>query len=85
MRNVFLGKPWHWAMAAIVTALLWWAGGLKAHVIHFNSFLVALTIGSLVVVLLILKTNRPGEQITREPLLPDDAEDTEHDEEGERS
>ena len=85
MRDIFLGKPWHWGLVAIVTALLWWAGSNRAHVIEFNSFLVALMIGSLAVVVLILRTNKPGDQVTREVLLPDKAEDDEHDREEVRS
>ena len=78
MREIFLGKPWHWGLVFAVAGLLWWAGAMKAHVIHFNSFLVALAVGSLAVVLLVLKTHKPGEQVTREPLSPDDAKDSEH-------
>ena len=74
MREIFLGKPWHWALLAIIIALLWWAGSAKAHVIQFNSFLIALGLGSLAVIMLILKTTKPGERITREHLDPD-AED----------
>ena len=81
MRDIFLGKPWHWALVAIVAALMAWAGSARAHVIHFNVFLIALVIGSLLIILLILKTHRAGEQITREPLLPDDAEDSTHEQE----
>ncbi len=75
MRDVFLGKPWHWAIVVIVAALMAWAGGARAHVIHFNVFLIALVVGSLLIILLILKTHRAGEQVTREPLLSDNPED----------
>ncbi len=85
MREIFLGKPWHWGIVLAVAALLWWAGSSKAHVIQFNTFLVALAVGSLAVIVVILKTHKPGEQVTREPLLPDDAEDTEHEQEDVRS
>ncbi len=81
MREIFLGKPWHWGMVAVVAALLWWAGASKAHVIHFNTFLVALALGSFAVIVLILKTHKPGEQVTRESLSPDEAKDAEHEQE----
>ncbi len=81
MREIFLGKPWHWALVVVATAVLWWAGASKAHVIHFNMFLVTLAIGSFALILLILKTHKPGEQVTREALLPDDVEDGEHEQE----
>lgn len=68
MRDIFLGKPWHWGLMAIVSVLLWWTGGMKAHVIHFNSFIVTLGAGCLAIILLVLKTTKPGEQVTREQL-----------------
>lgn len=77
MRDIFLGKPWHWGLIGLVAVLLWWAGSVKAHVIHFNTFLVALVIGSLAVIILILKTHTPGEQVTRERLSEGEAEDEE--------
>lgn len=85
MRDVFLGKPWHWGIVLAVTALLAGAGNSKAHVIHFNGFLTALAIGSLAIILIVLKTHKPDEQVTREPLLPDDTEDTDHEAEELRS
>ena len=68
MREFFLGKPWHWLLIAVVAALTWWTGEAKLHVIHFNLFITALFVGSIVVVLLIVRTTKPGEQVTREPL-----------------
>ena len=85
MRDIFLGKPWHWGMVVGVAAALWWAGASKAHVIHFNTFLVSLALGSFAVILLILKTHETGEQVTREPLSSDDLEDAEHEQEDVRS
>lgn len=78
MRDIFLGRPWHWGLIALVVALLWWAGSAKAHVIHFNVFLVALSVGSLVVVLLLIKLHTPGEQVTRETLVLSETEDEEN-------
>ena len=77
MRDIFLGKPWHWALLAGVALLLWWAGTQKAHVIQFNGFLIALAVGSLAIIVLILKTTKPDEQITREQLEPDPADEGE--------
>ena len=68
MREIFLGKPWHWGVLAVVAVALWWAGGMKAHVIHFNSFIPLLAVSCLAIILLVLKTTKPGEQITREEL-----------------
>ncbi|MAO55775.1 MAG: hypothetical protein CMM61_08755 [Rhodospirillaceae bacterium] len=75
MREVFLGKPWHWLMAAVAVALLGLIGYSKMHVIHFNNFVWAVLAIGLVMVVLVLKTTRPDEQITRDPLPdPDDQE-----------
>ena len=68
MRKVFLGKPWHWALLGIISVLLYFAGSAKLHVIHFNTFIMLLTVGSLAVVLLIVHTTKPDEQVTREKL-----------------
>ncbi len=75
MREVFLGKPWHWALLLAVSALLWWAGVAKLHVIHFNLFVLALLAGSIVVVLLVVRTTKPGEQVTREHLQDGEPEE----------
>ncbi len=74
MRNIFLGKTWHWALIAAISGLLWLAGNAKLHVIHFNSFVITLLIGSVVVVLLVTRTTKPGEQVTREPIEDPDAD-----------
>jgi len=74
MRELFLGKPWHWALLVVIAALLWWAGDMRVHVTDFNSFVIALIVGSFAVVLLLLRTTRPGETVTRDP-LEDDATD----------
>ncbi|MGI9372458.1 MAG: hypothetical protein ACR2OJ_08175 [Hyphomicrobiales bacterium] len=72
MREIFLGKPWHWAMLVVIIGLLWMAGVNKLHVIEFNSFIVALFLGTTAVILLILRTTKPGEQITRDELIEED-------------
>ena len=72
MRDIFLGKPIHWLFLCIAIALLWWAGLSKLHVIYFNGFLISLTLGSLALVLLIIKTTKPGERVTRDELQGDD-------------
>ena len=75
MREIFLGKPWHWGLAIIVGALLWWAGSFRAHVIHFNWFLIALCLGSAATLLAIVLTMKDGEQVTRDPLDDDGGDD----------
>ena len=75
LRQIFLGKIWQWAMLLVVAGLLWWTGTAKMHVIHFNTFVSLLLIGSAVVVLLVVQTTKPGEQVTRDKLR-DDADDS---------
>lgn len=74
MRDVFLGKPWHWVLLAIVFGLMWATGEAKMHVIRFNPFILSILTGATVVLLLVLKTTKPDEQITRDP-LPDPNDD----------
>lgn len=68
MREIFLGKAWHWALLAAIAALLWWAGDAKLHVIHFNTFMLSILAGSVFVILLVVRTTKPGEQVTRDKL-----------------
>ncbi|MEM7426697.1 MAG: hypothetical protein AAF441_11405 [Pseudomonadota bacterium] len=68
MREIFLGKPFHWGLLALAAAVLWWAGSVRAHVIHFNWFLIALCLGACAMVLLVLRSTGQDEQVTRDPL-----------------
>ena len=64
--TIFLGKAWHWALLVIATGLLWYAGRQRLHVVEFNGFILAMLLGTAVMLLCILKFTRPGEQITRD-------------------
>ncbi len=72
--KIFLGKFWHWAMLAVATALLWLAGSNRFHVREFNWFVIAMLIGTCVVLLCLLRFTRPGEQITRDRIVEDVSE-----------
>lgn len=74
MGKVFLGKPLHWALLAIVALVIWVSGGAKMHVIHFNTFVLIMLGGSAALVLIVLWTSKPGEQVTRDPLRPEDGD-----------
>jgi Mn2+/Fe2+ NRAMP family transporter len=76
VREIFLGKPWHWALIMVIVLLLWLAGTAKLHVIHFNTFLIALCVGTVAVILLVLRTTKPGEQITRDVIEESSADET---------
>ncbi len=69
--KIFLGKLWHWALLAIATALLWFGGTNRLHVIEFNRFIIAMLIGTVVLLLCILRFTHTGEQITRDPIVDD--------------
>ena len=65
--GIFLGKPWHWLLWAVIVAVLFWLGSHSLHVRSFVPFLLillALAAGS---VLLVVSSYRKGERITREP------------------
>ena len=75
MSTLFLGKPLHWLLLAVVCAGLWYAGDLRLHLIHFDAFIVALLAVTVVCVFIVLKGAKPGELITRDEILPDETEE----------
>lgn len=70
--RIFLGKVWHWALIAVATGLLWFCGSKRLHVIEFNSFIIAMLLGTALAVLAIIWFHRPGEQVTRDQLVARD-------------
>ena len=68
--KVFLGKYWHWAVLIVVSVLFWWCGRERLHVIEFNIFVTGLLAGTAVVVGVILAAHTPGEQVTRDEIIP---------------
>ena len=72
IQNIFLGKAWHWLLLIITSVLFWYCGSKRLHVIEFNTFIVAMLVGTIVVVGAILWFHRPGEQITRDALVAAD-------------
>lgn len=73
MSRLFLGKWWHWLILVVCVAALWLAGHEKMHVVHFNAFVLSLLAATAVVLAIILAGTRPGEQVTRDRLVVDDA------------
>lgn len=71
MRRIFLGVPVHWALIISLVIIGWLLGNQRLHVIWFNLFTVSLLIATVIVVLIVLATSRPGAQLTRDPLEPD--------------
>lgn len=70
--KVFLGKVWHWALIAVATSLLWFCGSKRLHVVEFNSFIIAMLLGTALAVLAVIWFHRPGEQVTRDQLVARD-------------
>ncbi len=67
LREIFIGKPVHWAPWAIIVVLMYWMDKLHFHVLHFNFFALALVGMAAGTVALFLLSSRPGELVTREP------------------
>ncbi len=68
MKDIFIGRPLHWALWVVILGVLYAVGKAKIHTIDYFTFisiLAALSAGS---VLTILFTYRKGERITRQPL-----------------
>ena len=68
MGEIFLGKPLHWVMLLVITAILYVVGEKHLHVSEFNTFMwivLALSTACLTIVVL---GHRPGERVMREPL-----------------
>ncbi len=72
MSRIFLGKPLHWALPILLVAGGWLVGRQRLHVIEFNLFAFLLLVVSDGVIVAVLMTSQPGEQVTRDPLEPDD-------------
>ena len=69
IEKVFLGKAWHWVLLVITSVLFWYCGTKRLHVIEFNLFVMAMLVGTVLVVGAILYFHRPGEQVTRDVLV----------------
>ena len=78
MRDFFLGKPWHWLLLILIFGATWAMGEWKMHVIRFNPFILSILIGAVVVILLVVKTTKRDDPVTRDP-LPDVDDDSAQD------
>lgn len=73
--KIFLGKAWHWLLLVVTGTLFWFCGTKRLHVIEFNVFVMAMLVGTAFVVAAIVLLHKPGEQITRDELVPADDDD----------
>jgi hypothetical protein len=73
MSHIFLGKPIHWLIFAIILGVLAWLGFGLVQTRDYSFFLfvlIALTAGSVGAIML---TTGKGDQVTREPFEDDSA------------
>jgi len=72
LRSIFLGKPVHWLPWPVIAGLFVWMDSVHLHVTRFNTFaLIVLGIAAAVVAYIVF-TTRQGEQVTREPIPPEE-------------
>ena len=58
MNKIFLGKPIHWLIIIIATAIIFSCGFNKMHVSDFNLFISIIFISVAFLIFLILKTSK---------------------------
>ncbi len=68
MNKIFLGKLSHWLTILALIPLGTMAGTTYYHVTHFNMFILFLAIYTICAMIIVLKTTKPDEQVTREPI-----------------
>ena len=73
--KIFLGKAWHWLLLVLSSAVFWFCGTNRLHVIEFNVFVMALLAGTAFIVAIIVIFHKSGERITRDELVPTDNDD----------
>lgn len=73
MKKLFVGKPLHWLLIAVVIAVLYWLGSIQLHRLNYTVFLFALLGLAVASIAVVIVTTRRGEQVTREPFEDDAA------------
>ncbi len=74
--QIFLGKAWHWALIFVTAGLLWFCGSQRLHVIEFNTFIIAMLVGTALSVTVVVWFHSPGEQVTRDKLVAHEDDDS---------
>lgn len=72
MSKIFLGKPIHWLLVALLVGAGWVAGLDRMHVREFNPFLIVLLVVTVALVLIVLRTSPTDQQVTRDPIEEDE-------------
>lgn len=73
MKSIFLGPLIHWLILFVLIAAGWFFGVERLHVIQFNPFIIGLILLTVGILVLVLKTSKPGQQVTRDPVEEDEA------------
>lgn len=79
MKEVFLGKPFHWLVVAVLIFGCWLAGRVRLHVTDFNLYVILLALGAVAALALVLRTTGADEQVTRDRIDDDEAQEAEDD------
>lgn len=71
MKEIFIGRPFHWLLWVMVLVVLFLVGRNQIHTTNYFVFISILAALAAVSVLTVVLTYRKGERITREPLDDD--------------
>jgi asparagine N-glycosylation enzyme membrane subunit Stt3 len=71
VKDLFLGRPLHWLLWAIILGGLALLGALRLHTRDFNLFALIVLALAAFGVLVVVATYRKGERITRDPFEDD--------------
>ena len=75
MKQIFLGPLVHWLVLIGAIVAGWLAGSARLHVTQFNLFLILVILGTVLGLLIVLVTTRPGMRITRDPIEESEEDD----------
>lgn len=68
MNHIFLGRPIHWALVALLALGGWGLGRIRLHVTDFNLFVIALILATVAILGVVLWTSGAGRAVTRDPI-----------------
>jgi cytochrome b561 len=74
MKELFVGKPIHWIMIAVVIAVMYGFGAFQFHRVDYSLFLFAVFGLAAGCVIIVLVTYRRGNRITRDSLEDETSE-----------
>ena len=72
IKRIFLGPPLHWLLIILLAGVAWLAGLDRMHVSEFNLFISSLILITIGLIVLVIRSSPPGQQVTRDPFDVDD-------------